>query len=142
MFGSKTHVSHSKKVAVAALILAGVFLFVVPNRFGNQQPQRGKLTNSLSHAKQIGTACQIYATDHHGSFPKDLNELIPDYLPDRGIFSSPFAPNPGQLDYEYFGAGGADTDPPAKILLRDHYTTADGRRSVVRVDFSAKVERQ
>ena len=71
-----------------------------------------------------------------------INELIPDYLPDKGIFSSPLAPKPGQLDYEYFGAGGKDTDPAAKVLLRDRYTTANGGRIVVHLDFTAKVERQ
>lgn len=104
--------------------------------------ERSKVTKCLSNAKQIGTGCKLYAMDHKGAFPNDLNELIPDYLPDRGVFSSPLAPKPGQLDYEYFGAGVKDTDPAAKVLLRGKYTNEDGERSVVRVDISGKVERQ
>lgn len=135
--------SHSKKIAVAVILFVSVFLFALPNRFGNQQPQRGKLTKSLSNAKQIGTGCKFYASDHHGAFPNDLNELIPDYLRDRAIFSSALAPNPGQSDYEYFGAGGNDTkDSAAKILLRDRYYSADGRRSVVHFDGSANAVRE
>lgn len=104
--------------------------------------KNSKATRCLSNAKQIGTACKLYAMDHRGAFPNDLNELIPDYLPDRKVFSSPLAPKPEQLDYEYFGAGLKETDSAAKILLRGRYTTEDGERSVVRVDISGKVERQ
>jgi hypothetical protein len=103
---------------------------------------RSKAAKCLSNAKQIGTGCKLYAMDHKGAFPNDLNELVPDYLPDRGVFSSPLAPTPGKLDYEYFGAGGKDTDPSGKILLRGKYTTEDGERSVVRFDISGTVGRQ
>lgn len=71
----------------------------------------------LSNAKQIGTACLIYATDKSGHFPKSLNELFPDYLPDKAIFSSPLAPQMGNIDYDYFGAGASDTDNGDKIVL-------------------------
>jgi hypothetical protein len=108
----------------------------------NEPPQRGKLTKCLSNAKQIAFACKLYSMDHQGPFPSDLNDLIPDYLPDRGLFSSPLAPKPGQLDYEYFGAGVKDTDAADKILLRGRYTTENGERTVVRVDLSGKADRQ
>ena len=134
--------SHSKKIALAAVVLAGGFLFAIPSRFGNHQPRRGKLTKSLSQAKQIGLGCQFYADAHYGAFPNDLNELIPDYLPDRAIFSSPLAPKQGQIDYDYFGAGSKDTEPATKILLRDRYTAEDGRRSIVYFDIGGNITRQ
>jgi len=85
-------------------ILAGIALPV----FGEVKV-RGDQTKALSNAKQIGTACKIYATDNNGlyphlsnyvgdgtSTPKEavagdssnviLRNLIPDYLPDRNIF--------------------------------------------------------
>ena len=88
-------------------ILAGIALPV----FGEVKI-RGDQTKALSNAKQIGTACKIYATDNNGLYPhyssyasptattaptnteaseKDtsnavLRNLIPDYLPDRSIF--------------------------------------------------------
>ena len=87
-------------------ILAGIALPV----FGEVKI-RGDQTKALSNAKQIGTACKIYATDNNGLYPhlskypttsnpatvnveasaQDkandvLGILIPDYLPDRNIF--------------------------------------------------------
>ena len=87
-------------------ILAGIALPV----FGEVKI-RGDQTKALSNAKQIGTACKIYATDNNGIYPHFSNyvsastaaatnteakegdssnvvlrNLIPDYLPDRGIF--------------------------------------------------------
>ena len=85
-------------------ILAGIALPV----FGEVKI-RGDQTKALSNAKQIGTACKIYATDNNGLYPhlsnyagdstttpteakagdsanKILQNLIPDYLPDRNIF--------------------------------------------------------
>ena len=87
-------------------ILAGIALPV----FGEVKI-RGDQTKALSNAKQIGTACKIYATDNNGIYPhlatypttsaptatnteassstkanEVLGILIPDYLPDRNIF--------------------------------------------------------
>ena len=87
-------------------ILAGIALPV----FGEVKI-RGDQTKALSNAKQIGTACKIYATDNNGLYPHlsnytgstagnntsteakagdssnvVLRNLIPDYLPDRNIF--------------------------------------------------------
>ena len=83
-------------------ILAGIALPV----FGEVQI-RGAQTKALSNAKQVGTACKLFAMDYQGSFPQwpkgadgapdkagtavdsnaVLETLIPDYLPDKGVFS-------------------------------------------------------
>jgi hypothetical protein len=111
-----------------------------PQRYLGQFNQlRSEAKKCLLNAKQVGLGCKRYAQDHSGAFPNDLNELIPDYLPDRSVFSSPLAPTPGQLDYEYFGAGSKDTDPATKVLLRGRYTIEEGQRSVVRYDISASL---
>ena len=81
-------------------ILAGIALPV----FG-QVKIRGDQTKALSNAKQIGTACKIYAVDFNGIFPaytdlaaktpatnsatsnQILQTLLPDYLPEKSIFA-------------------------------------------------------
>lgn len=83
-------------------ILAGIALPV----FGEVQI-RGAQTKALSNAKQVGTACKLFAMDYQGNFPQwtdvtatpktpagadsngVLQTLIPDYLPDKGVFSIP-----------------------------------------------------
>lgn len=81
-------------------ILAGIALPV----FGEVKT-KGDQTKALSNAKQIGTACKIYAVDYNGAFPSYtdlalkteaktgtfsnaiLSTLIPDYLPEKTIFA-------------------------------------------------------
>jgi len=81
-------------------ILAGIALPV----FGEVQV-RGAQTKALSNAKQVGLACKLYAQDYNGSFPfytdpvnrtgeandsnRVLETLMPDYLPDKGVFAIP-----------------------------------------------------
>jgi prepilin-type N-terminal cleavage/methylation domain-containing protein len=87
-------------------ILAGIALPV----FGEVQT-RGAQTKALSNAKQIGTACKLFAMDYQGNFPRwttmtatpytdaaagdksndVLANLLPDYLNDETIFWNPKA---------------------------------------------------
>jgi prepilin-type N-terminal cleavage/methylation domain-containing protein len=87
-------------------ILAGIALPV----FGEVQV-RGAQTKQLSNAKQIGTACKLFAMDYSGNYPRwtavnvatptpplatsltDSNTvfatLLPDYISDETIFWNP-----------------------------------------------------
>jgi prepilin-type N-terminal cleavage/methylation domain-containing protein len=81
-------------------ILASIALPV----FGGIQ-ERGAQTKALSNAKQVGLACKVFAQDYQGNYPlysdpdkktgagndsnAILQTLIPDYLPDKSIFSIP-----------------------------------------------------
>ena len=101
-------------------ILAGVALPV----FGEVK-ERASLTKALSNAKQIGTACKIYATDNDGKFPAKLEDLIPDYLPNAGILACGY-PDPAKpVAFEYFG--GTEKDDPEKILISSPAVAGKGR---------------
>ncbi|MDB6148643.1 MAG: prepilin-type N-terminal cleavage/methylation domain [Chthoniobacter sp.] len=81
-------------------ILAGIALPV----FGEVQI-RGAQTKALSNAKQVGISLRLFAADYNGNFPIFTNPseatgtantsneifqtLVPDYLPDEGVFSIP-----------------------------------------------------
>lgn len=87
-------------------ILAGIALPV----FGEVQV-RGAQTKALSNAKQIGTACKLFAMDYSGNYPRWTNmtatpptpdkvtgisdsnsvlkALLPDYITDETIFWNP-----------------------------------------------------
>lgn len=89
-------------------ILAGIALPV----FGEVQV-RGAQTKALSNAKQIGTACKLFAMDYSGNYPRwtDMSQnppipdkvsgltdsnsvlktLLPDYITDETIFWNPKA---------------------------------------------------
>jgi hypothetical protein len=91
----------------------------------------------MSNARQIGIACKLYAVDNNGKYPATLEELIPDYLLDRTIFVSPFAPTE-PMGYSYV-PGLTDTSPPETELIEDKFSAGSGQRVVVRVDGSAVV---
>lgn len=89
-------------------ILAGIALPVF-----SEVLVRGNQTKALSNAKQVATACSIWAMDYQGNFPHYKNmdpdpatgqfteatgtsansvlagDLIPDYLADKTVFSIP-----------------------------------------------------
>ena len=98
---------------------------------------RGNATKSLSNAKQIATACKIYATDNYGKFPPNLAALVPDYLPVAAIFVSPFAPDE-PVGYTY-QAGLKDTSPSKIVLIEDKFAGREKKRIIVHVDGSGEV---
>lgn len=112
-------------------ILAGIAIPVF-----SEVKLRGEETRSLSNAKQIAIACRLYAMDHQEAFPKKLDELIPDYLPDRTLFTSTLSPGE-PMAYEYFG--GSEKDPSNKVLLMSKFKDRRGKRIIVFVDSSGRV---
>ena len=114
-------------------ILAGIALPV----FGEVQ-LRAKEMKAMVNAKQLVMGCKVYAQIHDGSFPKTLEELVPQYLPSRDVFVSPLSPSE-PIGYDYFG--GKDTDPPENVLLVSKAADRRGRRVVAHVDGSAAMEK-
>src|SRR5207253_9875856 len=72
---------------IAFWILVSIVLPV----FTSAANDRAHAARSLSNAKQIVMACQLYAIDNEGNFPPSLDALFPQYLTDKAILNSPFA---------------------------------------------------
>ena len=113
-------------------ILAGIALPV----FSSVQVKALE-TRSLSQAKMIGTACRLYAVDNKGAYPKTLEELVPDYLPDAASLVCPISGPSVPVGYEYYG--GMDNDPPDKVLLVSKALSKGKRRIVIYGDTSGRV---
>ena len=101
-------------------LLAGIALPV----FGEVK-ERGMQTKALSEAKQVGTACKIYATDHDGKFPAKLEDLVPDYLPDATLLGCKYPDPKNPVPWEY--SGGSEKDEPTKVLLASPAVEKKGR---------------
>ncbi len=93
----------------------------------------------LENAKRIAFACHAYAEDHNHKYPETLGELVPHYLPERRVLSSPLSPKSNQIDYDYFGAGHRNDESPDPILIRGRSITTDGDRSIVLFDCSGSL---
>lgn len=94
--------------------------------------EEARALRCLANAKQIALACRLFAQDNEGRFPTALDELVPDYISDSILFSSPLAPKSDEVGYELLG--GQETDAPSQVLVRGRFATSDGRRSVVYVN--------
>lgn len=112
-------------------IMAGIAIPV----FGEVK-LRGEETKSLSKAKQIGMACILYSMDHKDAFPPKLDDLVPDYLPDRTLFTSSLSPGE-PMAYQYFG--GSSKDPADKLLLISKFKDRHGKRIMIFVDSSGRL---
>jgi hypothetical protein len=131
-------------MALAGLIMGYLLFAVVPLAIvaGIALPVfaevqlRGSETKSLSNAKQIATACKLYAVDNSGAYPSKLDQLVPDYLPDRSLFASPLSPGESMAYYYY---GGKDTDPAENVLLMSKFKDRRGKRIIIHSDTSGIV---
>lgn len=116
--------------AIIALLAAILFPVFARAR------QKAYQTNCLTNLLNIGVALKTYAQDHYGHFPPNNNELwplVPNYLPDSGVFICGTAerkrtgkvprplPAPAQgssIDYVYWG-GWCDDDKPNYVIAGD-----------------------
>jgi type II secretory pathway pseudopilin PulG len=64
---------------------------------------RGRLTACKSNLKNIGTALEMYSTDHAGRYPLRFRDLTPNYLK-----TIPTCPTAGIVTYLYAGAAHPD----------------------------------
>lgn len=75
-----------------SLVALLLWLTIAPNVI--RRGTRGPLTMCKSNLKNLGTALEIYSTDHAGRYPISLNEVIPKYLK-----ALPICPTAGYSTY-------------------------------------------
>jgi len=131
-------------VLLVVIVIAGVALPVFTG------PGPGTATRNLSNAKQLATACRLFAMDHRGRFPMHLSELEPDYIP-QGGFDALRCSVMGRdkepklvMDWIYLGAGFDDTNPPPLLIASPQATTTlkEQKRVIVVRDFSGGVVKE
>ncbi|WP_051946901.1 DUF4190 domain-containing protein [Verrucomicrobium sp. BvORR106] len=122
--------------ASIALAIIGILASLALPTFTRIQ-ERGNVTKSISNVRQLNTACRIYASDHNGKLPSDLQELVTSSVLDQDHFDKllrcPLSTEyPG---YDYFGAGVEDSAPGETVIF---LSKADvrGKRIVGQLDGS------
>ena len=97
---------------IFAVILLGIFL----RQLGGVT-ETGRRLECFTNLRQIHLALQMYADDHSGWFPPDLNALRPGYLDDAPVYHCPAEEGKNEgTDYEYFGCGHKISDPPFLLM--------------------------
>jgi prepilin-type processing-associated H-X9-DG protein len=90
---------------------------------------------SMNNLKQIGLACMMYANDHNGEFPPNLEVLVKDgHLTDK-ILVSPRKPT-GHSGPSYIYIAGQKTSSPIENILayEDPSFAKDGKRIALFLD--------
>lgn len=103
---------HSRAIQLASLFAALLvsLALLTPNFI--RARHRGALTACKSNLKNIGTACEMYSSDHDGGYPRTLSFLTPNYLK-----ILPECPVAGKVTYTY-KAGGTVCNNPG---FQDYY---------------------
>lgn len=132
-------------LALAGLILGYVSFVLIPIFAALALPAFGAVkeksveAQALNNGRQIGLACQAYAQNHDGTFPPNLDALVPQYLPDAAVFRCPIGGNKEPIGFDYL-PGQRATDPSEKALLVSKGVNRQKKRVVVRVDGSTRLE--
>lgn len=98
----------------AVVMVASVFLALPVAQ------DAARSTKSLSNARQILVACHEYAQDHDGRFPPTLDDLVPDYVQSRKVFTSAFQADDDGPGFAYV-VGLTTGSPGETIVLRERY---------------------
>lgn len=104
------NLSDAKGIKIGALITGGlccvVGLVIIPLLAAILVPNfvrakaQGQLTACKSNLKNLGTACEMYSTDHYGRYPQKLSELCEG--PNGGYLKTiPTCPAAGTDSYVY-----------------------------------------
>ncbi len=67
--------------AVAGLLVSGALLLAFLAHNHAQSRAKGAFVTCKAHLTNLGTALEMYAKDHDGSYPGTLQELVPEVMP-------------------------------------------------------------
>jgi hypothetical protein len=109
--------------------------------------EKSMVAKSMNDTRQLVTACKIYASDHNGSYPPNLEQLFKDgILNDRKLLQvrttsiASERRDESEDGYEYFGAKMTDSSPGQHILIMSRWEDSQGKRIVGRNDGTVKLE--
>lgn len=137
-----------KGMAIAGLILGYFGFFIVGFAIlaalavpaFNSVQRQGNQMKLVSNAKQMLLATKMYASEHNGSLPPDIETLFTEgLLNDRRLLEFPGTTNtPGQ-GWDYRGAGLTDNASASTIILVTKQPVGRKEFIVARSDGSAEV---
>jgi len=138
--------------AVTGVILGGIGLLVIPAILGifaamflpalNAARQKAREAVCISHVKQIGIACEMYADDYSKSLPQDLNQLTKYLGNTKNNFFCPSAKDRIHYSYEFTGATNKWQDDPNIVILREIERNHRGRRVVLYDDGHVELQKE
>ncbi len=103
--------------------------------------QSAKSSMSLQEARQIYSACNAYAASHGGKYPATLEDLVPEFLPDRSKLADPSLTGSTEIGYYYYGSGQSQGEMKEEaVFLASKATYVHGKRAVVHANGMIQAE--
>jgi len=94
--------------------------------------QKADQSASLRHAREIITACQVYAADHEGKFPESLEVLLHENIvTDASIFRESDLHDDTEMAFDYFGAGMNESTASDAVVLTGKYVYPGNNERVI-----------
>jgi len=94
------------ELGIVILLIAGVAFSLTP--FVKVIQKKSRYIKCMNNLRKISLAVRIYALEHDGSLPGDLQELfLAGYIADEEVFDCPFSQTigaAGEPEYIYIGA--------------------------------------
>lgn len=124
-------------MAVAGLVIGYLMIAAIPVLLSLAIPtfnivqQKALEAKSMANARQVVLSCKMWASDHGGKYPPDLETLVQDgVITDDSILRCPILKDDTQIGYRYYGAGLTDSDPGDKAVLIGKAANRKGERVV------------
>jgi hypothetical protein len=116
-------------IGIVLAVMVGAMGMTFPAILDEVRSSAVSTQHAENAARQVATALRNFSSDRGGKYPETLEDLVPDYLPDREMLRSPLSPTE-PVGYLYFG--GRASDPGNEPLMMSKATDRHGRRVVVR----------
>lgn len=119
----------SAVVAFVLIFVIGILAALAMPAY-NRIAERAKMANASNDCKQLILGCRMYAADHEGVFPPDLETLYPDYIDVPDLFVA--VDKRGEKFPVVYHAGLTDSAPADDILI-EYPLEFHGQRIVGRI---------
>ena len=107
----------------------GTFSVVIPEGYSDIANEHMRINN----LGKIGLGIQMYAHSHQNAMPKDLSELVPNYLPDEKMILSLINEEP-----LHYAPAKSIADNPFRIVAWDPAEDEDGKCAALYIEGYAK----
>jgi len=128
----------SELLLVFAIVLVLGVLMLPFIKYSQTKMERTFCANNL---RQVGLALYIYAREHAGKFPENIQALYDEqYLSDKHLMDCPASQETGTVESpDYIYAGGLSVrDLSSKHLLEDKKGNHDGGENILYVNADIK----
>lgn len=134
-------------LALGGLITGYISLALVPILAALAIPafsaamEKAQEVQFMNNSRVIAVGCAGFANAHAGKYPESLEELVPNYVADARLLTSPLLKPPQAIGFDYPAAGKVNPAPD-DVLLVSKWKSRRGTRVVTQVSGAASLQKE